>query len=135
MPPWLSLTRVLAGELEEDLASIPLGGLLELRLTLEEQVLTPVPLKILFQAFQGRTTPFLPLFLRPRSPAMARWTAGTTATLRLSARRSTSAPTTATLVSPSSRSSVPTAPCSSNSTSSATGGSTWTAPPPRTSTA
>ena len=59
----------------------------------------------------------------------------TTRTLRLSARRSTSAPTLATPTWSSTASSAPTEPSSTRTTSSATGGSTLTAPPPRTSTA
>ena len=83
---------------------------------------------------QERTIPYMQSHLRPRSPATARWTEGTTGTPRPSARRSTSAPTTATPACPSSPSSAPTALSSSSSTSSANGGSTSTAPPRKTST-
>ena len=52
-------------------------------------------------------------------------------TPRLSARRSTSAPTLATPTWSSTASSAPTGPSSTSSTSSATGGSTWTAHRPK----
>ena len=58
----------------------------------------------------------------------------TTRTLRLSARRSTSAQPMAPVGSPSTASSAPTELSSTRTTSSATGGSTSTAPPPRSST-
>ena len=58
----------------------------------------------------------------------------TTPTPRPSARCSTSAPPTARAVWPSTASSVPTEPSSTRTTSSATGGSTLTAPRPRLST-
>merc|ERR1712037_419917 len=66
--------------------------------------------------------------------ATVRWTEVTTRTLRLSARRSTSARPMAPVGSPSTASSAPTELSSTRTTSSATGGSTSTAPPPRSST-
>merc|ERR1740116_840280 len=83
---------------------------------------------------QGRTTPSM---LRCQSQglvARVRWTEVTTRTLRLSARRSTSARRMAPVGSPSTASSAATEPSSTRTTSSATGGSTLTAPPPRSST-
>merc|ERR550517_290479 len=56
----------------------------------------------------------------------------TTLTPRLSARRSTSARPMALVGSPSTASSAPTEPSSTRTTSSATGGSTLTAPLPKT---
>merc|ERR1719234_310672 len=66
--------------------------------------------------------------------ARVRWTEVTTRTLRLSARLSTSARPMALVGSPSTASSAPTEPSSTRTTSSATGGSTLTAPPLRSST-
>merc|ERR1740116_10739 len=83
---------------------------------------------------QGRTTPSM---LRCQSQglvARVRWTEVTTRTLRLSARLSTSARPMALVGSPSTASSAPTEPSSTRTTSSATGGSTLTAPPLRSST-
>merc|ERR1712027_42505 len=82
-----------------------------------------------------RITPSL-----PRSPSLAslvtvRWTEVTTLTPRPSARLSTSAQLTEPVASPSTASSAPTEPSSTRTTSSATGGSTLTAPLLRTSTA
>merc|ERR1711879_965607 len=76
----------------------------------------------------------------PRSPSPAsrvtvRWMEVTTLTPRLSARCSTSAQLTGPEVSPSTASSAPTELSSTRTTSSATGGSTSTAPLPRSSTA
>merc|ERR550532_327605 len=82
----------------------------------------------------GRTTPSTPRFRSQDSLATVRWTEVTTRTLRLSARRSTSAQPMAPVGSPSTASSAPTGPSSTRTTSSATGGSTSTAPPPRSST-
>merc|ERR1712172_220508 len=82
----------------------------------------------------GRTTPSM---LRCQSQglvARVRWTEVTTRTLRLSARLSTSARPMALVGSPSTASSAPTEPSSTRTTSSATGGSTLTAPPLRSST-
>merc|ERR1719305_986729 len=67
-------------------------------------------------------------FLRPPFPVTDRWTEVTTRTPRLSARRSTSARPMALVGSPSTASSAPTEPSSTRTTSSATGGSTLTAP-------
>merc|ERR1719504_270304 len=81
-----------------------------------------------------RTTPSM---LRCQSQglvARVRWTEVTTRTLRLSARLSTSARPMALVGSPSTASSAPTEPSSTRTTSSATGGSTLTAPPLRSST-
>merc|ERR1739842_64688 len=82
----------------------------------------------------GRTTPSTPRFRSQGLLARVRWTEVTTRTLRLSARRSTSAQPMAPVGSPSTASSAPTEPSSTRTTSSATGGSTSTAPPPRSST-
>ena len=100
--PWLSATKALGEDLLGDLASTPLEQDLEDLLVqlqiLEELGLMLGPWRTPFQASQERTTPYMPFLLRPRSPATVRWTEGTTATPRRSARLSTSAPTTATLV-------------------------------------
>merc|ERR1712008_20151 len=82
----------------------------------------------------GRTTPSTPRFQSQDLLATVRWTEVTTRTLRLSARRSTSARPMAPVDSPSTAFSAPTEPSSTRTTSSATGGSTLTAPPPRSST-
>merc|ERR1712007_315547 len=82
----------------------------------------------------GRTTPSTPRFRSQDLLATVRWTEVTTRTLRLSARRSTSAQPMAPVGSPSTASSAPTELSSTRTTSSATGGSTSTAPPPRSST-
>merc|ERR1719507_88001 len=82
----------------------------------------------------GRTTPSTPRSRSQDSLATVRWTEVTTRTLRLSARRSTSAQPMAPVGSPSTASSAPTELSSTRTTSSATGGSTSTAPPPRSST-
>merc|ERR1719493_528634 len=82
----------------------------------------------------GRTTPSTPRFQSQDLFATVRWTEVTMRTLRLSARRSTSARPMAPVGSPSTASSAPTEPSSTRTTSSATGGSTSTAPPPRSST-
>merc|ERR1712037_549992 len=76
----------------------------------------------------GRTTPSTPRFRSQDSLATVRWTEVTTRTLRLSARRSTSARPMAPVGPPSTASSAPTGPSSTRTTSSAT------APPPRSST-
>merc|ERR1711933_532576 len=81
-----------------------------------------------------RTTRSTPRFRSQDLVARVRWTEVTTRTLRLSARRSTSARPMAPVASPSTASSAPTEPSSTRTTSSATGGSTLTAPPPRSST-
>merc|ERR1712117_417256 len=82
----------------------------------------------------GRTTPSTPRFQSQDLLVTVRWTEVTTRTLRLSARRSTSARPMAPVGLPSTASSAPTEPSSTRTTSSATGGSTSTAPPPRSST-
>merc|ERR1719378_1382776 len=82
----------------------------------------------------GRITPYTPRCQRRDSLAKDKLTEVTTRTLRLSARRSTSARPMAPVASPSTASSAPTEPSSTRTTSSATGGSTLTAPPPRSST-
>merc|ERR1711931_576006 len=82
----------------------------------------------------GRTTPSTPRFQSQDLLVTVRWTEVTMRTLRLSARRSTSARPMAPVGSPSTASSAPTEPSSTRTTSSATGGSTLTAPPPRSST-
>merc|ERR1712233_20124 len=74
-------------------------------------------------------------FQRPHSLVTVKLMEVTTPTVRLSARSSTSVPLMEPVVFPSTASSVPTEPSSTRTTSSATGGSTLTAPPPRTSTA
>merc|ERR1712083_11188 len=82
----------------------------------------------------GRTTPSTP---RSRSQDLlvtVRLMEVTTRTPRLSARRSTSARPMALVGSPSTASSAPTEPSSTRTTSSATGGSTLTAPQLRSST-
>merc|ERR1719234_2492147 len=83
---------------------------------------------------QGRTTPSMLRCLSQGLVARVRWTEVTTRTLRLSARLSTSARPMALVGSPSTASSAPTEPSSTRTTSSATGGSTLTAPPLRSST-
>merc|ERR1719278_220002 len=82
----------------------------------------------------GRTTPSMLRFQSQDLLATVRWTEVTMQTLRLSARRSTSARPMAPVGSPSTASSAPTEPSSTRTTSSATGGSTSTAPPLRSST-
>merc|ERR1719464_720442 len=82
-----------------------------------------------------RITPSTPRSPSPASLVTVRWTEVTTLTPRPSARLSTSALLTAPEVWPSTASSAPTELSSTRTTSSATGGSTLTAPPPRTSTA
>merc|ERR1719397_1508350 len=82
----------------------------------------------------GRTTPSTPRCQSQGLLATVRWTEVTTRTLRLSARLSTSARLMALVGSPSTASSAPTEPSSTRTTSSATGGSTLTAPPLRSST-
>merc|ERR1719384_2483494 len=82
-----------------------------------------------------RTIPSTPRFPSLDFLVTARLTEVTTLTLRLSARSSTSALLTELEVWPSTASSVPTAPSSTRTTSSATGGSTSTVPRPRVSTA
>merc|ERR1711931_269068 len=81
----------------------------------------------------GRTTPSTPRFQSQDLLVTVRWTEVTMRTLRLSARRSTSARPMAPVGSPSTASTAPTEPSSTRTTSSATGGSTLTAPPPRSS--
>merc|ERR1719291_1573679 len=87
-----------------------------------------------FLVCPGRTTPSTLKFQSQDLFATVRWTEVIMRTLRLSARRSTSARPMAPVGSPSTASSVPTEPSSTRTTSSATGGSTSTAPPPRSST-
>merc|ERR1719232_164520 len=82
-----------------------------------------------------RITPSSPRSPSPASLVTVRWMEVTTLTLRPSARLSTSALLTAPEVWPSTASSAPTELSSTRTTSSATGGSTLTAPLPRTSTA
>merc|ERR1719180_532882 len=82
----------------------------------------------------GRITPYTPRCQRRDSLAKDKLTEVTTRTLRLSARLSTSARPMALVGSPSTASSAPTEPSSTRTTSSATGGSTLTAPPLRSST-
>merc|ERR1712061_162762 len=82
----------------------------------------------------GRTTPSTLRFQSQDLLATVRWTEVTTRTLRPSARRSTSARPMAPVGSPSTASSAPTEPSSTRTTSSATGGSTLTAPQLRSST-
>merc|ERR1719331_3225892 len=78
-----------------------------------------------------RTTPSTPKSLRLPLSATVKSMEVTTLTPRLSAKLSTSALLTEQEVWPSTASSVPTEPSSTRTTSSATGGSTSTAPPPR----
>merc|ERR1719266_361206 len=82
----------------------------------------------------GRITPYTPRCQRRDSPVKDKLTEVTTRTPRLSARRSTSARPMALVGSPSTASSAPTEPSSTRTTSSATGGSTLTAPQLRSST-
>ena len=100
--PWLSATKASAEDLLGDLASTPLEQDLEDLLVqlqiLEELGLMLGPWRTPFQASQERTIPFMLPYQRLPSPATVRWTEGTMVTQRQSARLSTSAPTTATLV-------------------------------------
>merc|ERR1712200_321897 len=79
----------------------------------------------------ARTIPSTLRCRRPVSPATVRSMVATTLTPRPSARSSTSVQLTVRAVWPSTPSSAPTAPSSTRTTSSATGGSTLTAPRPR----
>merc|ERR1712015_360576 len=82
----------------------------------------------------GRTTPSTPRSQSQDLLVTVRLMEVTTRTPRLSARRSTSARPMALVGSPSTASSAPTEPSSTRTTSSATGGSTLTAPQLRSST-
>ena len=81
-----------------------------------------------FLACLVKTTPSLQRSLRPRFSVTARWTAGIMETQRRSVKCFTFAQRTALEVSTNSPSSAQTGPSSTSSTSSVTGGSTWTAP-------
>merc|ERR1712106_562091 len=83
---------------------------------------------------QERTIPSIVRFLKLPLPVMDKLMEVTTLTLRPSVRCSTSAQLMEPVVSPSTASSVPTEPSSTRTTLSATGGSTSTAPPLRSST-
>ena len=98
-------------------------------MTMQEASLTPHQEDLwrsLFLESPERITQYFPRFLTPPSPVMAKWRADTTLILRQSAKFSTFALTTALAVCPPTPSSVPTAPSSTRTTSSVTGGSTLT---------
>ena len=80
-----------------------------------------------FQVSLARTILSFPRYPTPRFFATGRLTVAITLTQRPSAKRSTFAPTTALAAAPSTPSSAPMEPYLTSSTSSVTGGLTWTA--------
>merc|ERR1719431_1590597 len=92
------------------------------------------PLATVFLECLERTIPYIQRFLRLPFPVRVRWMEDIMLTLKLSAKPSTFAQLMGLEVWPSTASSVPMVPSSTRTTSSATGGSTLTAPLLRNST-